>query len=250
MFHTEFYRHPKHQLVPCSEELTRWNSNTSVSFKHSQAEQQAQGGFATAWLLSRDPPGTRTPGKLWSEQDSFSRGFGVGLQWTHSPKSVFLVFFLISLKDVFNPLRGTEMFKDQTWKERENPNKPSALAVQDGIGMKECWNENCNNFRVKSTYIALIDLKYFGAWSSQHWIWKEWNIQKNTNFPNEAQSARTCSTWNISGKYHYKPLLKSRKFNFLCFLTCTLQCFVCPFIKNARFSIKLNGGKDLNLCFA
>lgn len=144
------------------------------------------------------------------------------------------MFFLISLKEVFNPLCGIGMFKDLIWKKKENPNKPSALAVQDGICTEECWNENCNNFRVKVIYIFnRLNVFWSLVQSSQRWIWKEWNTQKNRNFPSEAQFARTCSTWNISGKYHYKPLLNSRKLNSP-FLYLYSKTF-CVSIKNARF---------------
>lgn len=109
------------------------------------------------------------------------------------------------------------------------------------------------DFRVTAIYVVRReDLTHFGVWSippSIDEFGKSKKIQENMNFPSGAQFASTCSTWNISGKYHYKPLvwlLKSRKFSFSHFLTsCILRSLVSPpLLKMPGFSIKLNGGKN------
>lgn len=88
----------------------------------------------------------------------------MGLGWTHSPKSVFPVFFLIVLEGIFNLVSIIAIFKGQTWKERKKKkktgNKPGALTVQDGIGMKECRDENL----LTAIYIIRREnLTHFGA---------------------------------------------------------------------------------------
>lgn len=47
----------------------------------------------------------------------------MGLGWTHSPKSVFPVFFLIVLEGIFNLVSIIAIFKGQTWKERKKKKK-------------------------------------------------------------------------------------------------------------------------------
>lgn len=43
----------------------------------------------------------------------------MGLGWTRSPTSVFLVFVLITLETIFNPVSIIAIFKAQTWKAKE-----------------------------------------------------------------------------------------------------------------------------------
>lgn len=120
MFHTEFNRHPKHQLVPCSAAFNKVKLQ-HFSLVHSQAKQQAKAALpphvSSPLVCSLSHSAAQTSGMLWSEQDSWgklSKGVGVALRWPHSPKAVFLVFFPITLEAIFNPVSVIARFKAQT----------------------------------------------------------------------------------------------------------------------------------------
>lgn len=53
----------------------------------------------------------------------------MGLGWTHSPKSVFPVFFLIVLEGIFNLVSIIAIFKGQTWKERKKKKRQGTNQV-------------------------------------------------------------------------------------------------------------------------
>lgn len=139
MFHTEFNRHPKHQLVPCSAAFNKVKLQ-HFSLVHSQAKQQAKAALpphvspplVCSLQCSPSHSAAQTAGMLWSEQDlwgKLSKGLGVGLRWPRSPKSVFLVFFLITREAIFNPVSVRARFKAQTWKKMGSSASPVSLFV-------------------------------------------------------------------------------------------------------------------------